>query len=122
MKHTKGPWTVTRPLKTNWDEEGDIGISAETGVGEKIIAETFSQVDNSGLIVPSLANAQLIAAAPDLLKALKSIMEEEFLVDHEGSSKCRAVLTKRKNAAYKAIAKAEGKLRAQPGAKEGPKK
>lgn len=54
-KHTPGPWTVTR---ADWDEEtGDAAYTLD-GVKELCIAD-----------------ARLIAAAPDLLEALQAVVD-----------------------------------------------
>ena len=77
-KHTEGPWTA---------DDGDGGV---WGV--------FSEADSDGiaylaeptrdmrLLRPdeAAANARLIAAAPDLLQALKSIVSALGAVGHDG--------------------------------------
>lgn len=54
------------------------------------------------------SNGRLFAAAPDLLEALKELVKEEFLFEHEGSKKHKVLGANRIKAAWKAIAKAEG--------------
>ena len=53
-KHTPGPWTVA-------DEAGDLVLTVR-GINDEFIADL------------SIANAHLIAAAPDLLAALLDIV------------------------------------------------
>jgi len=77
-KHTPGPWTV-------W-EEGGVYVDSPTYL--------VCSVYGPGPAV--LANARLIAAAPELLEALKDVMER--LVDRheadESAVKARAAIAK----------------------------
>lgn len=63
MSHTPGPW--------RWDENGYCWL-----VGSD--STTILHVDDSGNKCPSRddPNARLIAAAPELLKALKALLAE----------------------------------------------
>lgn len=111
MKHTKGPW-IARPdvldFKTN---AIDIVSKQVTNLGDQIsVATVFgSTVYDED---QKIANAQLIAAAPELLEALKDMvteMYEQGLVDVlDEKSITFKVLTKRIRKAEKAIAKARG--------------
>jgi hypothetical protein len=78
-KHTPGPWT--------WNGTFPIRI---------IDAEGFVVCD--GIIPREEDNARLIAAAPDLLAALKYLLDNQGDYSSDGIALCR-----------KAIAKAEGK-------------
>lgn len=86
MKHTKGPWVVF----------GDWGIKDIDG---RIIA-TFEALNDdlsNANSDESFANAELIAAAPDLLEALKGLYTNLFTdgfvtIDH--MEKARAVIAK----------------------------
>lgn len=62
--HTPGPWAFRTDLKT-----GDCGLVA-TGTG--VFAEAFADVRHAGenARAEALANAHLIAAAPDLQEQL----------------------------------------------------
>lgn len=62
-KHTPGPWVV-KPVE---NEQGGFDIDSEYGYH---IAETIG-----GLDYEEEANARLIAAAPDLLEALRELLE-----------------------------------------------
>ncbi|MDX0276744.1 hypothetical protein [Sinorhizobium meliloti] len=68
-KHTPGPWTVEPPS----DQTPHIWITAPTSSGVAKI-ETCNYDDGQGerLTDEDFANALVIAAAPDLLAALKS--------------------------------------------------
>jgi len=70
MKHTKGKWTA---------EQTDVHISVRPWrvlQGTKIICKLDSYDRyNSEANIEEEANAKLIAAAPDLLEALKNAME-----------------------------------------------
>jgi hypothetical protein len=64
-KHTPGPWEVS-----------DIDIHGRCIIARnpRGMAITVGHANNS-TILPSVENAQLIAAAPELLEALKALME-----------------------------------------------
>lgn len=98
MKHTPGPWRYTREITKQ-------GIDKAFIVGERYIAEIFNfcnphsapqyTTENDGFFVEAQANARLIAAAPDMLEALKAVL------DNPASPDIAIVRA--------AIAKAEGK-------------
>jgi len=88
-KHTAGPWTVEGTASNNFNGNIDI-MSAE---GSKTICEVWDWTEQT-------ANAALIAAAPEMLGALK------LLVAHyEGTT-----LNDEWAGALMAINKAENKL------------
>jgi hypothetical protein len=89
-KHTPGPWVLKRATVP---VDGGIDV-AIIGDGE-IIAEVFARASATKW-PPVEANASLISAAPDLLNALKALM------DSEGEIHDKVI------AAREAIAKAEG--------------
>jgi len=96
--HTPGPWQV---IEDNHDdyEEGHIAIEAdEAGRDVAVVVSTNpeSQVD---LSPEEWANARLIAAAPELLEALRLlVMLDQSSIDDGDWQRARA-----------AIAKAEGR-------------
>ena len=98
-KHTPGPWNVER-CTDEWFRE--------TNHGERIVSvnkATYFVAAVEGYGEESVANARLIAAAPDLLAALQNIMQDAS----EGGRKGRALdLLPRSSieAARAAIAKA----------------
>lgn len=61
--HTPGPWTI---------DFGNHTRTTEIWSGEVIVADVHSHVISPELV--SHADAQLIAAAPDLLQALKGVV------------------------------------------------
>lgn len=66
MKHTKGPWRISKYAKFNIENSTGRSVASAGGYssntnGEKIYNE-------------NIANAKLIAAAPDLLQALLDII------------------------------------------------
>ncbi len=70
-EHTPGPWMAHGPAKPTADapEGGDYCI--QDG-GTNVIAETFYRVsEGAGGTRNARANARLIAAAPDMLDALR---------------------------------------------------
>ena len=88
-KHTPGPWEV------NIDAIGDIFIS---GANSEYVAEIGSSEDKA-----AMNDANLIAAAPELLEALKyflDVYEQEEWVSNEIGYAADIALA--------AIAKAEG--------------
>ena len=93
MKHTPGPWRVESANRQNFF----FGIWAQvTKTGSMEIARV------SGLAEFDRANANLIAAAPELLEACKEALAEfEWIGPREATSVSQDILTK-------AIAKAEG--------------
>jgi len=72
MKRTPGPWTYQGPSpgKSNMDDGGDYAIVA----AGYIIGEAVSKVARE-TFAPAEANARLMAAAPDLLAAIKLIVD-----------------------------------------------
>ncbi len=71
MSFTPGPWHVKR-AKLHVDDAFDFAISAD---GVPVLAEAFGRSANGGR-PDAEANANLIAAAPDLLSALKEARDE----------------------------------------------
>lgn len=67
-EHTPGPWTTTR-AKFKVDGEYDYAIGAKIEGRTHCIAEAFARTAENHR-PDAAANALLIAAAPDLLKAL----------------------------------------------------
>ncbi len=90
VKHTDGPWKHEKSTKTIRSAKKNYWIA------------TMNSWDGA---VDNDANARLIAAAPDLLEALKIVLVQygEYQ-DGQGAAKFHAV-----NIARDAIAKAEGK-------------
>lgn len=72
MKHTPGPWLVgnsdIREARAVWGDGGYCGAMQVA-----ICPPEFAAHD---------ANAQLIAAAPDLLSALSDVLDEWLTADH----------------------------------------
>jgi hypothetical protein len=99
-KHTPGPWkTVARnyPIADTGDYDGCWEVL--TGDPKKPIVQIWGDSDEDE------ANARLIAAAPDLLEALKNIVN---LWDHHASAHGDGTIFPLHVAARAAIAKAEG--------------
>jgi hypothetical protein len=86
--HTPGPWENDRQT-----------VYSVNGVHEQEIAEVYGNADGN-----AEANARLIAAAPELLEALKRITDAI-----EGTEPSQHVLDCLYKVAIKAIAKAEGR-------------
>ena len=70
MKHTKGPWTYRKTISTFTVETVD-----KIQVGTiKPMQRNVAQINQGTLNAE--ANAQLIAAAPDLLEALEDVLDD----------------------------------------------
>lgn len=70
-KHTEGPWRLHASADV---EPFHIGISAKN---HELMAQVVVQMDGDELQSPELvANARLIAAAPELLQALQEAYED----------------------------------------------
>ena len=107
-KHTKGPWEVVRTdtgiiVRAESKKKTLYGASRCAAIGG------FDRSDPEQM-AEALANAYLIAAAPELLKALKGLVEAYCRAGAPLTSKERAEDRKRFFAAIAAIARAtEGK-------------
>ena len=106
MKHTKGPWIAALALglpriisdrRTVCDLHIDEGIGALQGKDKK------GAFKNPDLREEIAANARLIAAAPELLEALKALLDIAPIPSHIENLRI-------KDAAVKAITKAEGPI------------
>ena len=71
-KHTPGPWFIS-PTMQSPDGGFDFGIGAFIDGHPHVIAEVFEVVAH-GVSVNARANGHLIAAAPDLLEAVKTVL------------------------------------------------
>lgn len=103
-KHTPGPWTPTRSPGLH-DGAHDYAISAK---GAPVLSEAFGR-GALGEWLPAEANAALIAAAPDMLAALREIeaicTETQSVFNKRMGTRVGNCLT----TALAAIAKAEGR-------------
>ena len=105
VTHTPGPWTIGRTDFDNAGEVIEINAPDGTSVAHVLSSDEITEAER--------ADAFLIAAAPELLEALKQmeIAAQEIAVEfieHERATNWKVV-----NDAYiasaRAIAKAEGK-------------
>jgi hypothetical protein len=62
-QHTPGPWTANKPTQSNG--------RAEVHAGPMLVAQAFNWLLDAEGDEQCWADARLIAAAPDLLEALK---------------------------------------------------
>jgi hypothetical protein len=106
-KHTPGPWTAHGPATkgNQWGVVADLAYDARRGARRRIaLLGSPRSWDGLSVQAEDEANAQLIAAAPDMLAALKlllSLIEYTQMPAGETTAKAKA-------AAYAAIAKATG--------------
>jgi hypothetical protein len=91
-KHTPGPWRSERG-------NGDYGRNVTADNGRRIVCETICAEHE--------ANARLIAAAPELLEALHSILEHSR--EFGDIEDCETMLARIEDKVRAAIAKAEGR-------------
>ena len=70
-EYTPGPWKVVEPKNPGPQQENDRLIATED---RKHVAETFQYQNHDNKNGPSIANAHLIAAAPELLDACRSLL------------------------------------------------
>lgn len=101
-KHTEGPWTIQRS-KDLHDGQYDFAINATKA---KVIAEAFGR-DTRGNIIAAEANARLIAAAPDMLAALRYV--ETRCVSEAAYPHACIEDRKMRDMVMAAIARAEGR-------------
>jgi hypothetical protein len=95
--HTPGQWLAHIDIDPNDSGLNDIRILEPSTETENLTANTIA-VLNQNMGREAIANANLIAAAPDLLSALQAVMDEHWSGHVFGSWE----------AALAAIAKAEG--------------
>ena len=101
---TPGPWTQHN---TTW-EDGDgntimpIISDSPDMVGQRLVALVRDRKDNG------LTNATLIAAAPEMLEALKGVLDLE-VIPHNGEHGSGALLRQVLQDVRATLAKAEGR-------------
>lgn len=97
--YTDGRWNFKQDMKS-----GDCGITAE---GTGVFIEAYAEIRHHGenARVEALANARLIAAAPDLLEALKALSASIFFPADSQSPELRSAI----EMTVSAISKAEGR-------------
>jgi hypothetical protein len=110
--HPPGPWRFTNPHQEIFAPNGK-SADGSNGV-------TVGEVHGDFKYAQDLANARLIAAAPDMLAALKETKRGDMLSDativlEQAGHQCLAkALRKMRDEARAAIAKAEGAPHPQP--------
>jgi hypothetical protein len=86
-KHTPGPWRVVSFTARGSDDGCYVGISSEH---HSCLAEVVIRMKDEPPSLELLANAHLIAAAPDLLAALRAMLDDD---DHDAAKvKARAAI------------------------------
>jgi hypothetical protein len=93
IAHTPGPWIA--------NSSGDVALEGDSNSIIAWCTSPDSVEDGDG---PAMANARLIAAAPEMLEALKKLTAICPAAREAGSAYWRAI-----EFASRAIAKAEGK-------------
>lgn len=96
-KHTPGPWAAVGAMVENThDYNPDICSCDLRSFGQDNLWRPYEE---------TLANARLIAAAPDLLQAIRDLWA---MPDFDGTQPTSEIRLKAKRAARAAIAKATG--------------
>lgn len=105
MTHTPGPWHVFDNQKDKHFPKNDAGL---IGVGSKEHSDVAHCHGFNGSRHPDeeLANAKLIAAAPELLEALQALMESRRRDQYKGWEEGVPDFHKSEALAKAAIAKA----------------
>lgn len=97
-KHTPGPWTFSR-----WDQFGDTRFYVAQAQGAPYtpnysdVATLIAETVSGERVRIQEANARLIAAAPELLEALKYMLEVCPAINNQGEEahcKARAAIAK----------------------------
>jgi hypothetical protein len=78
FKHTPGPWKVFYPENIDCG----FGIDTESGNESIVVMDTEAGIYSAETREEDLANAKLIAAAPDLLEALQGIERLKTLIEY----------------------------------------
>ena len=102
-KHTPGPWTIDGA-----QVYADGYVYTSSTVDDDLVVEVNTSTRPYGLLTETdKANLALIAAAPDLLAALKGVMQEVDFLVADGTLLSKVVSTNANyGAAHAAIAKA----------------
>ncbi len=112
VTHTKGPWRVLEPVGTWIQTDGDpyghgpMHIADVRGWGH-LTGQGACRLEEKPAIAIQTANARLIAAAPELLTALRYLLADYEQLLGDGVTENTA--PKQLLVARAAIAKAEGR-------------
>lgn len=79
-KHTKGPWKLS---------EGYL-----IGPDDNLVKISLRENSSAHVKEEEVANARLVAAAPELLEALLEIIETEVVLENIDTRKAMAAITK----------------------------
>lgn len=100
-KHTPAPWGT---CEHSWSDTSIYGKNGKY-IAKMSIYDEATEENQEVLESEMEANANIIASAPEMLEALKEILDEsDAMFDDDGQ-----ILGSINNLAKKAIAKAEGK-------------
>lgn len=84
MQHTPGPWHVD--LRHYGTERGHVAISADQHTA--LAQVVWQMIDDDGPLQSGIANAQLIAAAPDMANALRCLLRHAERVNEVLAQEC----------------------------------
>lgn len=101
-EHTPGPWSLEPPKSSPFTPQANNRVWPSTAWANHR-RDPICQLSSQGAAPPDIdpeaqANARLIAAAPELLAALKSLIENVETGSYESTGQCiadcRAVIAK----------------------------
>ena len=108
MEHTPGPWAVHNVEWT--DVDGNTTVPIITNAPEMVGRRMIGTVRLDNLNGDGRANAHLIAAAPDMLEALKEIAEGKGRYSMDPFTHACNTVDDMKELARQAIALVEGRV------------
>lgn len=108
MGHTPGPWTVAIGEECCFHQGNRVAI-VKLEPGEEPTEPTIAEVWPGPSLEQDIADATLIAAAPEMLEALKVLLANRELGEYESQKQGLPRMIEANDLARQAIAKAEGK-------------
>ena len=106
MEHTEGHWTSTIWHYGESNDTKIMVVSKEHAIAEMV--ESYYPKSSDHAKKQAIANARLIAAAPDLLEACKQALEDTY-IDSDVVELALEALSSVRSVLGQAIAKAEPK-------------
>lgn len=108
-KHTPGPWVLSKEASVF-----HVGFNHGAGLCEVALVEAVETLEGRVMISPEQAeaNARLIAAAPELLKALEHI--QAMAGNPDASEGCRLIIKRARQAVAGVAESLKGNLESCP--------
>lgn len=104
--HSPGPWTLDEASRISVHGSACVAFVVNETTSIADVCASYNVTDDV-----AMANARLIAAAPELFEALRALVEatEDTLRSHLRATECCSVTRHRCELARCALAKAEGR-------------